>query len=227
MLWDSLVTFMRVGESALDPEPRWPAFVAVLAVGGIYAGLPDALTVGPRWAFPSLVLALLIPTVASYHTGRHRLNIIFGFLVDGLLTAELIISVTLLIGALPSHKEGPLELLLSAFSLWATNILVFALWYWRLDAGGPHQRDKYPGHTDGSFLFPQMTMSEQALREAGQQDWSPNFVDYLFLAFNTSTAFSPTDVPVLTRWAKILMMLQSLISLLIIALLAARAVNML
>jgi len=72
-----------------------------------------------------------------------------------------------------------------------------------------------------------MTMSEQALREAGQQDWSPNFVDYLFLAFNTSTAFSPTDVPVLTRWAKILMMLQSLISLLIIALLAARAVNML
>src|SRR6266511_1487079 len=87
MLWDSLVTFMRVGESALDPEPRWPAFVAVLAVGGIYAGLPDALTVGPRWAFPYLVLALLIPTVASHHTGRHRLNSIFGFLVELLLTA--------------------------------------------------------------------------------------------------------------------------------------------
>jgi uncharacterized membrane protein len=183
--------------------------------------------VGPRWAFPSLVLALLIPTVASHHTGRHRLNNIFGFLVDVLLTAGLIISVILLIGALPSHKEGPLELLLSAFSLWATNILVFALWYWRLDAGGPHQRDKRSEHAEGSFLFPQMTMSEEALREAGQQDWSPDFVDYLFLAFNTSTAFSPTDVPVLTRWAKILMMLQSLISLLIIALLAARAVNML
>jgi len=72
-----------------------------------------------------------------------------------------------------------------------------------------------------------MTMSEKALREAGQEDWSPNFIDYLFLAFNTSTAFSPTDVPVLAKWAKILMMLQSLLSLLIIALLAARAVNIL
>ena len=94
-------------------------------------------------------------------------------------------------------------------------------------AGGPHERDKRLGHANGSFLFPQMTMSEEARREAEQLDWSPNFVDYLFLAFNTSTAFSPTDVPVLSRWAKILMMLQSVLSLLIIALLAARAVNIL
>jgi uncharacterized membrane protein len=72
-----------------------------------------------------------------------------------------------------------------------------------------------------------MTMNKDALRQAGQQNWAPNFIDYLFLAFNTSTAFSPTDVPVLTRWAKILTMLQSLLSLLIIALLAARAVNIL
>jgi uncharacterized membrane protein len=111
--------------------------------------------------------------------------------------------------------------------LWITNILVFAVWYWRLDAGGPHQRDKRPGHTEGDFLFPQMTMSEQALRDAGMENWSPEFIDYLFLAFNTSTAFSPTDVPVLARWAKVLMMLQSLLSLLILALLAARAVNIL
>ena len=72
-----------------------------------------------------------------------------------------------------------------------------------------------------------MTMSEEALEEAGQQDWSPNFIDYLFLAFNTSTAFSPTDTPVLAGWAKAVMMVQSLLSLLIIALLAARAVNIL
>jgi len=220
---------MRAGDpaEALVPEPRWPAFVAVLAVGGIYPALPDALTLGPRWLFPSLVLALLLPTIVSHHAGRHRLSTIFGFLVDGLLTVGLIISVILLIGALPTHKESPLELLLSAASLWITNILVFALWYWRLDAGGPHQRDKRAGHPDGAFLFPQMTMSEEALREAHQEDWSPNFIDYLFLAFNTSTAFSPTDVPVLAGWAKTLMMLQSLLSLLIIALLAARAVNML
>jgi hypothetical protein len=210
-----------------DSEPRWPAVIAILAVGGLYTALPDALTLGPNWVFPSLVLALLIPTIVSHHTGRHRVNAILGSVVDGVLTAGLIISVILLVNALPAGTETPQQLLLSAASLWLTNILVFALWYWRLDAGGPYQRDKRPGHFEGAFLFPQMTRSKEALREAGQQDWSPNFIDYLFLAFNTSTAFSPTDVPVLARWAKILMMLQSLLSLLIIALLAARAVNIL
>ena len=156
----------------------------------------------PHWLFPALVLALSIPGLVFYHTGRHRLNAIFGFTVDGLLTVGLIISVILLIDALPTKQRTPQQLLLSAASLWITNILVFALWYWRLDAGGPYQRDKVPGHSDGAFLFPQMTMSKEALRESGQQNWSPNFIDYLFLAFNTSTAFSPTDVPVLARWAK-------------------------
>ena len=210
-----------------DPEPRWPASIAVLAVGGLYTALPNQLTFGPHWLFPSLVLALLIPGVVSHHTGRHRLNTLLGFAVEGVLTAGLIISVILLVGALPTHMETPLQLLVSAASLWITNILVFALWYWRLDAGGPNQRDKRAGHCDGAFLFPQMTMTDEALKEAGQEDWSPNFVDYLFLAFNTSTAFSPTDAPVLARWAKVLMMLQSLLSLLIIVLLASRAVNIL
>jgi len=207
-----------------DPEPRWPAIIAVLAVGGIYTALPKELRFGPWWLFPSLVLALLIPSVVSHHTGRHRLNTIFGLIVELLLTAGLIISVILLVDALPTMKDSG-QLLRSAAALWITNILVFALWYWRLDAGGPNQRDTRAGHCDGDFLFPQMTMTEQALREAGQEDWSPNFVDYLFLAFNTSTAFSPTDAPVLARWAKVLMMLQSLLSLLIVALLAARAIN--
>ena len=210
-----------------DSEPRWPAVIAILAVGGLYLALPDSLTFGPNWLFHSLVLALLIPTNITYHTGRHRLNAILGFAVDGVLTVGLIVSVTLLVDALPAGKEAPQQLLLSAASLWITNILVFALWYWRLDAGGPYQRDKEPGHSNGAFLFPQMTMSKEALREGGQQDWSPNFIDYLFLAISTSTAFSPTDVLVLARWAKVLMMLQSLLSLLIIALLAARAVNIL
>jgi uncharacterized membrane protein len=210
-----------------DSEPRWPAVIAILAVGGLYTALPDSLTLGPDWLFPCVVLALLIPTIVSYHAGRHRLNAVLGFAVDGVLTVGLIISVILLVDALPAGKEGPEQLLLSAASLWTTNILVFALWYWRLDAGGPYQRDKEPGHSTGAFLFPQMTMSKEALREAGQPDWSPNFIDYLFLAFNTSTAFSPTDAAVLARWAKVLMMLQSLLSLLIIALLAARAVNIL
>jgi len=210
-----------------DREPRWPAFIAILAAVGLYTGLPEALTMGPHWLFPVLVLALSIPGLVFYHTGKHRLNTVFGFSADGLLTFGLIMSVILLIKALPTGKQTPEQLLLSAASLWITNILVFALWYGRLDAGGPYQRDKVPGNSEGAFLFPQMTLSKEALRESGQQNWSPNFVDYLFLAFNTSTAFSPTDVLALARWAKILMMLQSLLSLLIIALLAARAVNIL
>jgi hypothetical protein len=229
MAKDSVET-LRPGPSLTeepDREPRWPAFIAILAAVGLYTGLPEELTIGPRWLFPALVLALSIPALVFYHTGKHHLHTVFGFSADGLLTLGLIVSVILLIKALFTGKATPEQLLLSAASLWITNILVFALWYWRLDAGGPYQRDKVPGHTDGAFLFPQMTMNRQALKETAQQNWSPNFIDYLFLAFNTSTAFSPTDVPVLARWAKILMMLQSLLSLLIIALLAARAVNIL
>ncbi len=227
MISDPLNRLTNMASSSDDPEPRWPAFIAVLAVGGLYAGLPDALILGPHWLFPSVVLTLLIPTVIAHHTGRHRLNNFFGFAVDAVLTLGLIFSVGLLVAALPAGTEAPQALLLSAASLWTTNILVFALWYWRLDAGGPHQRDQRAEHRNGAFLFPQMTMRPEALKQTDQEQWSPDFVDYLFLAFNTSTAFSPTDVPVLARWAKILMMIQSLLSLLIIALLAARAVNIL
>src|SRR5882724_1148511 len=210
-----------------DPEPRWPALIAVLAVGGLYAALPASLTVGPRWLFPLVVLSLVIPTFISYKADKHGLNAVLGFMVESVLTVALILCLIQLVRALPAHKEEPLALLLSAASLWITNILVFALWYWRLDAGGPHRRDKRSGHRCGAILFPQMTMNDETLKESGQQDWSPDFFDYLFFAFNTSTAFSPTDAPVLTRWVKLLMMLQSLLSLTIIALLAARAVNIL
>jgi hypothetical protein len=101
-------------------------------------------------------------------------------------------------------------------------VSVFALWYWKLDAGGPLRRERPLGLMDSSFLFPQMLR-----REDQNPSWTPHFVDYLFLAFNTSTAFSPTDTAVLSRWAKLGMMVQSLVSLTIIALLAARAVNIL
>jgi hypothetical protein len=210
-----------------NPEPRWPAFIAVLAVGLLYTALPAALSPGSRWLILSVILALLIPTVITHHTGRSRLNAIFGLAVSVALTLGLIISLSLLIRALLAHKPPPERLLASAASLWAANVLVFALWYWRLDAGGPHQRDKRARHSNGDFLFPQMMMSEKALKEVGQQGWSPNFFDYLFLAFNTNTAFSPTDTAALTRLAKFLMMVQSALSLMIIALLAARAVNIL
>ena len=210
-----------------DPEPRWPALIAVIAVGGLYLALPDYLTVGPHWLFPTVVIALVIPTVITHRPGKHHLDRILGFTVTGLVTLGMIASVILLIAALPAHKESPTALLVSAASIWTTNVLVFALWYWRLDAGGPHGRDSRLGHSDGAFLFPQMTMPPEAKVAAREHTWSPNFVDYLFLAFNTSTAFSPTDVPVLARWGKVLMMLQSIISLTVLVLLAARAVNIL
>lgn len=210
-----------------DPEPRWPAFVAVLAVGGLYESLPESLIVGPRWSFFIIVVILLVPTVVSHWNDYRALNRVLGFMVSGVVTIGMVASVILLIAGLPEHRETPTQLLTSAAALWGTNVLVFSLWYWRLDAGGPHMRDGRFGHTDGSFLFPQMTLPPSVKKEAGEEAWSPNFFDYLFLAFNTSTAFSPTDVPVLARWAKIMMMLQSVISLTVLALLAARAVNIL
>jgi hypothetical protein len=211
-----------------NAEPRWPALLAVLAFGGLYAAMPSALLPGgPRWLLLAIVSALLVPTIVSHRMGNHFLNQVLGYILNGVLTVVMVWSLVLLVQALPAHRETPQQLLQAAAALWIANILVFASWYWHLDAGGPHQRDLSPGHTDGAFLFPQMTLAPEAKIAAGEHMWAPNFVDYLFLAFNTSTAFSPTDVPVLSRWAKILMMTQALISLLVLALLAARAVNIL
>jgi hypothetical protein len=208
-------------------EPRWPAMLALLSVGGLRLALPESLSVGPDWLLIVVVVALGVPTVWAHYAGNDRLNQVFGYIMISLVTVDMVWSLALLIAALPSHKESPQQLLLSAAALWVTNVLVSASWYWRLDAGGPRERELRGGHTDGAFLFPQMTLDHAAKREMGEECWSPGFVDYLFLAFNTSTAFSPTDAPVLSRWAKVLMMVQSLISFTTVALLAARAVNIL
>jgi hypothetical protein len=200
----------------------------MLALAGLYAALPSSLFVGaPRWFVATVVVALLVPTEITHRRGNHSLNQLFGYILNSIVTAAMAISLVLLISAVTEHTIQPQALLRSAAALWIANILVFASWYWRLDAGGPHERALTPGHTDGAFLFPQMTMHPEAKIAAGEQHWEPNFIDYLFLAFNTSTAFSPTDVPVLSRWAKILMMIQAIISLVVIALLAGRAVNIL
>jgi hypothetical protein len=208
-------------------EPRWPAMLALLAVGGLWLAMPESLSVGPDWLLIAVVTVLLIPTVWTRRRGLDDLNKFLGYLVTSIVTVDMVWSLGLLVAALPLHKESPLALLRSAAALWITNILVFALWYWRLDAGGPHARELRGVHTDGAFLFPQMTLHHQGKRDLPEQSWSPGFVDYLFLAFNTSTAFSSTDSPVLSTWAKLLMMVQALISFATVALLAARAVNIL
>jgi hypothetical protein len=178
----------------IEPEPRWPTAVAMLAIGGLFYALPPAMTVGPDWLALALVAVLITPATIFHRKGMHRANQFFGYLAQGVVTVYLAASLVMLVYRLPAHKETPAELLRAAAALWVSNMLVFASWL---------------------------------RKEMGEDQWRPGFVDYLFLAFNTSTAFSPTDVPVLSRWAKVLMMIQSAISLTAIAILAARAVNIL
>ena len=209
-----------------NQEARWPAVLALFAIVGLRIALPRSLALSPAWVPLVIVTVLVVPTVLARQMHRHQLNRWLGFVITGIVTLDMVWSLSLLVAAsLPVHRPAP-HLLLSAVVLWASNILIFASWYWRLDAGGPNARDRRAVHGEGSFLFPQMTL-DASDPDSPANGWSPGFVDYLFLAFNTSTAFSPTDVPVLSRWAKLLMMLQSCISLATIALLAGRAVNIL
>ena len=210
-----------------QPEPRWQVILAVVAIGGIYLALPPWFTVGPTWLLPALIVVLLIPTVVTHRMGRHSLNHALGIVINAIITLALIGSVILLVGAIPVHKQAPLSLLLSGAELWLTNVLVFALWYWRLDGGGPTVRDRRREFGSRSFVFPQMQIEKIERGRFSVERWRPNFVDYLFIAFTTSSTFGPTDAPVLARWAKALTMCQIFISLSIVVLLISRAVGIL
>src|SRR5215469_1692519 len=209
------------------PEPRWQALLAFLAIGTIYLALPRNLIVGPIWLLPTVIVVLLAPTVVSHRVEGHSLNRALGIIINGITTLALIGSVILLVRALPSHRETPLQLLRSGGLLWLTNVIVFALWYWRLDGGGPTLRHKEKKFGSTSFLFPQMQIPHDERAQFGCTRWRPRFVDYLFVAFTQSSTFGPTDAPLLARWAKVLAMVQILISLTIVVLLIARAVGVL
>jgi hypothetical protein len=210
-----------------QPEPRWQAVVAILAVTGIYMALPRELVAGPTWLLPLLVIVLLIPTVFAHRMGHHSLNHILGIVIGAILTFGLVASVVLLVTILPGKKQPPLELLRSGGALWLTNMLVFALWYWRLDGGGPRERETHHEFGSRSFVFPQMQIEKSERERFWVVGWRPGFVDYLFVAFTTSSTFGPTDAPILTQWAKLLTMTQSLISLTIMVLLISRAIGVL
>jgi hypothetical protein len=209
------------------PEPRWQAVLAVLAIGAIDLALPPNLIVGPTWLVPTLIVVLLIPTVMSHRRGKRSLNRVLGIIINGITTLALIGSVALLVRALPSHKEAPLRLLLSGGLLWLTNVIVFALWYWRLDGGGPTNRHEENKFGSTSFLFPQMQIPHDERDQFECVRWRPRFVDYFFVAFTQSSTFGPTDAPLLARWAKVLSMIQIFISLSIVILLISRAVGVL
>ena len=209
------------------PEPRWQALLAMAAVGGVYLALPRELVIGPTWLLPTVIAVLLAPTIVTHRMGRHSFNHALGIVNNGIITVALIGSVSLLVATLASHKQAPLRLLRSGAELWLTNVLVFSLWYWRLDGGGPNVRDKHPEFGSRSFVFPQMQIEKSEREQFGVEHWRPGFVDYLFIAFTQSSTFGPTDAPLLARWAKLLTVVQIFISLSIVILLMARAVGVL
>ena len=209
------------------PEPRGQAVLAFLAICAIYLALPRNLVLGPVWLLPTLIVVLLVPTVVSHRVGKQSLNRTLGFVINGITTLALIGSVILLVRALPTHRESPVQLLRSGGLLWLTNVIVFALWYWRLDGGGPTLRQTEKKFGSTSFLFPQMQIPHDERGQFACARWRPRFLDYLFVAFTQSSTFGPTDSPLLARWAKVLTMVQILISLTIVVLLISQAVGVL
>lgn len=209
-----------------EPEPRWPAAFTVFAAVALHFSLPPAFRVGPPWAGAGVIVFLVLLSAFAARLGYERLNQALGYLVAAALTVAVLYGVARLAAGLVQHLETPAALLRSAAILWVTNVVTFAVWYWRLDAGGPNERDRQRRATVGAFLFPQLALpTDMARRDTESESWRPHFVDYLFLSFNTSTAFSPTDVPVLGRWAKVLMMVQATLSFTTIVVLVARAIN--
>ncbi len=210
----------------------WPALLCVLAAIALQVRLPGKLTVGPQWLLPALegalLIALAVDTARSQgdveHPNRRRLAVGLVALVN----AANVVSLYLLAHEL-LHKRvsNGRSLILSGVTIWITNVLIFALWYWILDRGGPNHRARHPdpttpeGHPD--FVFPEMDGG----RPFTAASWMPGFIDYLALAITTATAFSPTDAMPNSRAAKILMSTEGLISLVTIGLIISRAVNIL
>jgi uncharacterized membrane protein len=213
------------GSSAGYHEPRWPAAVALVAALVLYLGLPQAFIVGPRWMLPVIEGVLLVPLLIADPDRTQRdtkgLRIISILLIALVSLATLAALVLLVHDILRSREIAGRNLIYSAIALWGTNVIIYGLWYWELDGGGPNARhDLAPGERD--FLFPQ-----QASPDVFVTRWHPSFFDYLYLSFTNSTAFSPTDTMPLTTWSKALMMAQSASALVTVALVAARAVNIL
>jgi|HubBroStandDraft_1064217.scaffolds.fasta_scaffold23448_3 hypothetical protein len=208
-------------------EPRWPASIAVFVAIALQIALPERLDLGPRWLIPSLEATLELALVVSrpMRRGRDpgRLRVVAIGLI-ALINAANLVSLGYLVHDLLYPKSTAISgraLVYASVPVWLTNIIVFALWYWELDRGGPARRATDRRRAP-DFLFPQMTAPGAVVG-----DWSPSFLDYCYTSFTNVTAFSPTDTMPLTAWAKLLMATQALASLLTVALVVSRAVNIL
>jgi uncharacterized membrane protein len=206
-------------------EPFWPAQLTVLLAIVVQVLLPERLTAGPGWLVPSmegaLLFGLIVVTpnvVEDDHPRRRRIALS----LTAFVTAANIFSLAALTHFLLHHNVADGRgLIVAGVLIWLTNLLIFALWYWEMDRGGPGRR---AAGRDGppDFLFPQMSDDRIEPR-----DWRPKFVDYLYVSLTNNTAFSPTDTMPLTPMAKAVMGVQSVVSLLTIGLIVSRAVNIL
>jgi len=209
-------------------EPRWPAQAAILVAIALFFVLPSKLVegLGPRWLVPALEGALAISLIIAsptHITRESRRLRVAALVLIGLINFANVVSLEELVHAL-LYRTGPIAgrpLIIASAPIWLTNVIVFGLWYWELDRGGPARRLR-ADHRRPDFLFPQMSTPGSAERE-----WVPGFLDYLYTSFTNATAFSPTDTMPLTPWAKTLMALQSTASLLTLVLVVSRAVNVL
>jgi len=188
--------------------------------------LPGKFTIGPNWLMPVLELVILIPltlTAPRRLPHENRMQQWMAVASIAIVNIANFASLYLLIWTLLFNGKSVdgKQLLYSSVAIWATNIIVFGLWYWEIDRGGPDDRLR-DDHEAPDFLFPQMTAPG-----CTYDGWAPRFIDYLYVAFTNATAFSPTDTMPLTPMAKVLMMLQSLCSLATIAIVASRAINIL
>ena len=207
-------------------ESRWPVVAAILVALVLQVTLPDQLSMVSRWLLPGLELAVLAGLLLAFparfdreYRGRRLGGLVLAFLLSVANATSAVLLVRGLVEGRLGQSAG--TLFASGVAIWLTNIIAFAVWYWELDRGGPAAR-AMARRPLPDFLFAQMQSPELA-----HPDWEPGFVDYLYLSLTNATAFSPTDVLPLTAWAKLIMAAQSLVSLLTVALVVARAVNVL
>jgi hypothetical protein len=214
-------------EGALRPHND--AFIALflnILAASMYIGLPRLIQVFPSYLPLGVTLVFEVILVSTHYRGLGLQNQRWGFILLMLQVVFLLSSVASLIVSIPSHRglHGD-ELLWTGARLWLANVLVFAVWYWRFDGGGPQNRQSEEcDHV--SFLFPQMLLTKHEATNLRQVDWRPGVIDYLFLAFNTSTALSPADTAVIGRAAKVTTMLQATVSLSIVVVVIGRSVNL-
>jgi hypothetical protein len=210
-------------------EPRWPMALAVLGAGALRAILPAQLRAGDaRWALGVVLVALLAVLVVGDPGRIDRdstwLRVMTGTLI-GVISLANAIAVIRLVAAITfgeaKFTNDANVLLASGAAVWLTNVIAFGLWYWDLDRGGAAARARRAG-SQPAFVFPEMANAQYV-----GPDWSPKFLDYLHLSFMTSMAFSPTDVSAIRPWAKLMMMAQATVSLLVAILVIARAINIL